>query len=109
MVAAPGSPSSAEMSVTDVEEEEEEKSEIYSHNMTEAMGLTPEDVDKLRKIGVKTVFCLQQDQQNFGKYFGVRLSVPFEELMRRHVVNNSSTLLSTDKLPVVVSKFTPKP
>jgi hypothetical protein len=26
------------MSGTDVEEEEEEKSEIYSHNMTEAMG-----------------------------------------------------------------------
>ncbi|KAJ6983477.1 phosphoglucan phosphatase DSP4, amyloplastic [Populus alba] len=93
--AAPGSPSSAEMSGTDVEEEEEEKSEIYSHNMTEAMGAvltyrhelgmnynfirpdlivgsclqTPEDVDKLRKIGVKTVFCLQQDPDL--EYFGV--------------------------------------
>ena len=22
---------------------------------------TPEDVDKLRRIGVKTIFCLQQD------------------------------------------------
>ncbi|KAG5239626.1 phosphoglucan phosphatase DSP4, amyloplastic [Salix suchowensis] len=84
--AVPSSPSSAEMSGADAEEEEE-KSEIYSHNMTEAMGAvltyrhelgmnynfirpdlivgsclqTPEDVDKLRKIGVKTIFCLQQD------------------------------------------------
>ncbi|XP_021890581.1 phosphoglucan phosphatase DSP4, amyloplastic isoform X1 [Carica papaya] len=77
------------------EKEDEEKSEMYSHNMTEAMGAvltyrhelgmnynfirpdlivgsclqTPEDVDKLRKIGVKTVFCLQQDPDL--EYFGV--------------------------------------
>ncbi|KAF9674943.1 hypothetical protein SADUNF_Sadunf10G0180200 [Salix dunnii] len=86
--ATPGSPSSAEMSGADVEEEEE-KSEIYSHNMTEAMGAgefnnacssmlrlgnwgTPGDVDKLRKIGVKTVFCLQQDPDL--EYFGVDIS-----------------------------------
>ncbi|MBA0571655.1 hypothetical protein Golob_002035 [Gossypium lobatum] len=30
---------------------------------------TPEDVDKLRKIGVKTIFCLQQDPDL--EYFGV--------------------------------------
>uniref|UniRef100_A0A0E0K7M4 AMP-activated protein kinase glycogen-binding domain-containing protein n=1 Tax=Oryza punctata TaxID=4537 RepID=A0A0E0K7M4_ORYPU len=64
-----------------------EKSDTYSTNMTQAMGAvltyrhelgmnynfirpdlivgsclqSPLDVDKLRKIGVKTVFCLQQD------------------------------------------------
>ncbi|KAB5539018.1 hypothetical protein DKX38_016551 [Salix brachista] len=95
--ATPGSSTSAEMSGADVEEEEE-KSEIYSHNMTEAMGAvltyrhelgmnynfirpdlivgsclqTPGDVDKLRKIGVKTVFCLQQDPDL--EYFGVDIS-----------------------------------
>ncbi|KAI5578391.1 hypothetical protein BDE02_08G025300 [Populus trichocarpa] len=95
--AIPSSPSSAEMSGADAEEEEE-KSEIYSHNMTEATGAvltyrhelgmnynfirpdlivgsclqTPEDVDKLRKIGVKTIFCLQQDPDL--EYFGVDIS-----------------------------------
>ncbi|WCJ19218.1 Phosphoglucan phosphatase DSP4 amyloplastic [Euphorbia peplus] len=75
--------------------EEEIKSETYSHNMTEAMGAVltyrhelgmnynfilpdlivgsclqnPEDVDKLRSIGVKTIFCLQQDSDL--EYFGV--------------------------------------
>lgn len=65
----------------------EEKSDVYSTNMTEAMGAvltyrhelgmnysfirpdlivgsclqTPADVDKLRSIKVKTVYCLQQD------------------------------------------------
>ncbi|KAG6765151.1 hypothetical protein POTOM_029169 [Populus tomentosa] len=33
---------------------------------------TPEDVDKLRKIGVKTIFCLQQDPDL--EYFGVDIS-----------------------------------
>ncbi|KAK9168495.1 hypothetical protein Syun_000635 [Stephania yunnanensis] len=73
----------------------EEKSEVYSTNMTKAMGsvLTyrhelgmnynfirpdlivgsclqiPEDVDKLRSIGVKTIFCLQQNSDL--EYFGV--------------------------------------
>ncbi|KMZ69150.1 Dual specificity protein phosphatase 8 [Zostera marina] len=71
----------------DTSEVEEEKSEIYSDNMTQAMGAvltyqhelgmnynficpdlivgsclqTPADVDRLRNIGVKTIFCLQQD------------------------------------------------
>ncbi|CAL5343260.1 unnamed protein product [Camellia sinensis] len=82
--AVSSSTSSTEMENADAEEE---KSEIYSHNMTEAMGAvltykhelgmnynfirpdlivgsclqTPYDVDKLRSIGVKTIFCLQQD------------------------------------------------
>ncbi|KAK9714375.1 hypothetical protein RND81_06G089600 [Saponaria officinalis] len=86
-----GSKSSSEMSETI----EEEKSDVYSSTMTEAMGASltyrhelginynfirpdlivgsclqsPEDVDKLRKIGVRTVFCLQQDPDL--QYFGV--------------------------------------
>ncbi|XP_010524411.1 PREDICTED: phosphoglucan phosphatase DSP4, chloroplastic [Tarenaya hassleriana] len=93
--AVSGSKSSSEMS--DVSKEEE-KSEVYSHNMTEAMGAvltyrhelgmnynfilpdlivgsclqTPEDVDKLRTIGVKTIFCLQQDPDL--EYFGVDIT-----------------------------------
>ncbi|KAL3342715.1 hypothetical protein AABB24_026645 [Solanum stoloniferum] len=71
------------------------KSDTYSHDMTAAMGAvltyrhelgmnynfirpdlivgsclqTPEDVDKLRSIGVKTIFCLQQNPDL--EYFGV--------------------------------------
>ncbi|XXG85352.1 hypothetical protein AAC387_Pa11g0446 [Persea americana] len=84
MKAISGSSSNTEMSGAEVEEK---KSETYSNNMTQAMGAvltyrhelgmnynfirpdlivgsclqSPEDVDKLRKIGVKTIFCLQQD------------------------------------------------
>ncbi|XP_065870887.1 phosphoglucan phosphatase DSP4, amyloplastic isoform X2 [Euphorbia lathyris] len=89
-----GSASSSDTSGADTKEEEK-KSETYSHNMTEAMGAvltyrhelgmnynfirpdlivgsclqSPEDVDKLRSIGVKTIFCLQQDSDL--EYFGV--------------------------------------
>lgn len=75
-----------------------DKSETYSHDMTAAMGAdlayrhelgmnynfirpdlivgsclqTPEDVDKLRTIGVKTIFCLQQDSDL--EYFGVDIA-----------------------------------
>ncbi|KAJ0045124.1 hypothetical protein Pint_05932 [Pistacia integerrima] len=96
-----GSMSSKEMNDSEVEEE---KSDIYSNNMTEAMGAvltyrhelgmtynfirpdlivgsclqTPEDVDKLRQIGVKTIFCLQQnpdlDSFTSSRYFGVDIS-----------------------------------
>ncbi|KAH0686886.1 hypothetical protein KY284_017439 [Solanum tuberosum] len=71
------------------------KSDTYSHDMTAAMGAvltyrhelgmnynfilpdlivgsclqSPEDVDKLRSIGVKTIFCLQQNPDL--EYFGV--------------------------------------
>ncbi|XP_043817081.1 phosphoglucan phosphatase DSP4, amyloplastic isoform X3 [Manihot esculenta] len=37
---------------------------------------TPEDVDKLREIGVKTIFCLQQDPDL--EYFGVDISAIHE-------------------------------
>ncbi|CAA0814422.1 Phosphoglucan phosphatase DSP4- chloroplastic [Striga hermonthica] len=76
----------------------DEKSETYSHDMTAAMGAVltyrhelgmnynfiqpdlivgsclqaPEDVDKLRSIGVKTIFCLQQDSDL--EYFGVDIA-----------------------------------
>ncbi|KAL3838245.1 hypothetical protein ACJIZ3_022836 [Penstemon smallii] len=75
-----------------------EKSETYSHDMTAAMGAvltyrhelgmnynfirpdlivgsclqTPEDVDKLRSIGVKTIYCLQKDSDL--EYFGVDIA-----------------------------------
>ncbi|KAG5400559.1 hypothetical protein IGI04_015166 [Brassica rapa subsp. trilocularis] len=84
--------------VSGVLKEEEEKSDEYSQDMTQAVGAvltyrhelgmnysfirpdlivgsclqTPEDVDKLRKIGVKTIFCLQQDPDL--EYFGVDIS-----------------------------------
>ncbi|CAN1238705.1 Phosphoglucan phosphatase DSP4, amyloplastic [Linum grandiflorum] len=87
-----GSTSSAE-SGEDVKAEE--KSDVYSNNMTQAMGAvltyrhelgmnynfirpdlicgsclqTPEDVDKLRNVGVKTIFCLQKDSDL--EYFSV--------------------------------------
>ncbi|KAI3880089.1 hypothetical protein MKX03_003910 [Papaver bracteatum] len=83
---------------TDDAEVDEEKSEIYSNNMTEAMGAsltyrhelgmnynfirpdlivgsclqTPADVDKLRKIGVKTIFCVQQNSDL--EYFSVDIT-----------------------------------
>ncbi|XP_031502469.1 phosphoglucan phosphatase DSP4, amyloplastic isoform X2 [Nymphaea colorata] len=78
--------SSLDAKMTDLSDREE-KSEIYSSNMTQAMGAvltyrhelgmnynfirpdlivgsclqTPADVDKLRSVGVKTIFCLQQN------------------------------------------------
>lgn len=84
--------SAAEMSGPQVDED---KSDVYSADMTQAMGAvltyrhelgmnynfilpdlivgsclqTPEDVDKLRSIGVKTIFCLQQNSDL--EYFGV--------------------------------------
>ncbi|CAD6252570.1 unnamed protein product [Miscanthus lutarioriparius] len=72
---APGvSTSGAESSAVEMGTE---KSEVYSTNMTQAMGQSPLDVDKLRKIGVKTVFCLQQDSdlEDFDA-FDLRLRLP---------------------------------
>lgn len=94
-----GSTSSAEMDGAKVEEE---KSDAYSQDMTEAMGAvltyrhelgmnynfirpdlivgsclqSPEDVDKLRSVGVKTIFCLQQDPDL--EYFGVDIKAIHE-------------------------------
>ncbi|XP_020694862.1 phosphoglucan phosphatase DSP4, amyloplastic-like [Dendrobium catenatum] len=87
-----GSAQSSEKGGVDLQEE---KSEVYSSNMTQAMGAvltyrhelgmnynfirpdlivgsclqTPSDVDKLIKIGVRTIFCLQQNSDL--EYFGV--------------------------------------
>lgn len=92
--AIPGPKSSSKMSET----EDEVKSDAYSSTMTQAMGAdltyrhelginynfirpdlivgsclqTPEDVDKLRSIGVRTIFCLQQDPDL--QYFGVDIN-----------------------------------
>uniref|UniRef100_A0A803MIR9 Tyrosine specific protein phosphatases domain-containing protein n=1 Tax=Chenopodium quinoa TaxID=63459 RepID=A0A803MIR9_CHEQI len=97
--AVSGSKSSSEMS----EVAEEKKSDVYSDTMTEAMGASltyrhelginynfirpdlivgsclqsPADVDKLRNIGVKTIFCLQQDPdlEDFDG-FDLRMRLP---------------------------------
>ncbi|KAG5557166.1 hypothetical protein RHGRI_007435 [Rhododendron griersonianum] len=96
-VAVSGSASSSKMSNANANVKEE-ISETYSNTMTEAMGAvltyrhelglnynfirpdlivgsclqTPEDVDKLRSVGVKTIFCLQQDSDL--EYFGVDIT-----------------------------------
>ncbi|XP_022743725.1 phosphoglucan phosphatase DSP4, amyloplastic isoform X2 [Durio zibethinus] len=117
-------------------ESEEEKSEVYSHNMTEAMGAvltyrhelgmnynfihsdlivgsclqTPEDVDKLRKIGVKTIFCLQQDPDL--EYFGVDIGAIQDYAKKcgdvEHIRAQIRDFDSFDlrmRLPAVVSKL----
>ncbi|KAH6760435.1 dual specificity protein phosphatase family protein [Perilla frutescens var. hirtella] len=92
--AAPGSVPSTENETSKIDD----KSETYSHDMTAAMGAvltyrhelgmnynfirpdlivgsclqTPADVDKLRAIGVKTIFCLQQNSDL--EYFGVDIA-----------------------------------
>ncbi|GLT70196.1 hypothetical protein SLA2020_422920 [Shorea laevis] len=115
---------------------EGKKSEIYSHNMTEAMGAlltykhelgmnynfissdlivgsclqTPQDVDKLREIGVKTIFCLQQDADL--EYFGVDISAIRDyvktcgdiEHLRAEIRDFDSFDLRM-RLPAVVSKL----
>ncbi|XP_022993330.1 phosphoglucan phosphatase DSP4, amyloplastic-like [Cucurbita maxima] len=136
--AVSGSTSSAEMSGAEVDDAEpkEEKSEIYSHNMTEAMGAvltyrhelgmnynfirpdlivgsclqTPEDVDKLRSIGVKTIFCLQQDPDL--EYFGVDIGAiiaytkTFDDIEHlRAQIRDFDAFDLRLRLPAVVSKL----
>ncbi|PSR98055.1 Phosphoglucan phosphatase DSP4 [Actinidia chinensis var. chinensis] len=129
--AVSGSTSSAEMSNA-----EEEKSETYSSNMTEAMGAvltyrhelgmnynfirpdlivgsclqTPEDVDKLRKIGVKTIFCLQQDPDL--EYFGVDITAireyadTYDDIQHlRAEIRDFDAFDLRMRLPAVVSKL----
>ncbi|KAJ7974971.1 Phosphoglucan phosphatase [Quillaja saponaria] len=129
-----GSTSSAETSGADGKEEE--KSDVYSHNMTEAMGAvltyrhelgmnynfirsdlivgsclqTPDDVDKLRRIGVRTIFCLQQDPDL--EYFGVDINAIQEysktyddsQHLRAEIRDFDAFDLRT-RLPAVVSKL----
>ncbi|KAG6665560.1 hypothetical protein I3843_02G146900 [Carya illinoinensis] len=128
-----GPTSSAETSGADVKEE---KSDTYSNNMTEAMGAvltyrhelgmnynfirpdlivgsclqTPKDVDKLRGIGVKTIFCLQQDSDL--EYFGVDITAIHEytktyddiEHLRAEIRDFDSFDLRK-RVPAVVSKL----
>ncbi|KAH9326190.1 hypothetical protein KI387_006368, partial [Taxus chinensis] len=96
--------SGTDVETSDADETQEEKSEIYSSNMTEAMGAVltyrhemgmnynfvlpdlivgsclqnPADVDRLKDIGVGTIFCLQQDPDL--EYFGVDIGA-----IQRHV------------------------
>ncbi|RVW76212.1 Phosphoglucan phosphatase DSP4, amyloplastic [Vitis vinifera] len=114
----------------------EEKSEIYSNNMTEAMGAvltyrhelgmnynfirpdlivgsclqSPEDVDKLRSIGVKTIFCLQQDSDL--EYFGVDINAiieyanTFDDIQHlRAEIRDFDAFDLRLQLPAVVSKL----
>ncbi|XP_020222556.1 phosphoglucan phosphatase DSP4, amyloplastic [Cajanus cajan] len=131
--AASGSIPSADTSSAD---KEEEKSETYSHNMTEAMGAvltyrhelgmnynfirpdlivgsclqTPEDVDKLHRIGVKTIFCLQQDPDL--EYFGVDINAireyakTFNDIQHlRAEIRDFDAFDLRMRLPAVVSKL----
>ncbi|KAK1313582.1 hypothetical protein QJS10_CPA06g00177 [Acorus calamus] len=133
MNAYSGSTSSAQ---TDGVEVEEEKSEIYSTNMTEAMGAvltyrhelgmnynfirpdiivgsclqTPADVDKLRRIGVKTIFCLQQNSDL--EYFSVDIGAIQEYATQcgdiehcRAEIRDFDAFDLRMRLPIVVSKL----
>ncbi|KAF5466999.1 hypothetical protein F2P56_016875 [Juglans regia] len=128
-----GPTSSAEASGANLKEE---KSEIYSNNMTEAMGAvltyrhelgmnynfispdlivgsclqTPEDVDKLRSIGVKTIFCLQQDPDL--EYFGVDINAirdyakTYDDITHlRAEIRDFDAFDLRKRLPAVVSKL----
>ncbi|XP_061998374.1 phosphoglucan phosphatase DSP4, amyloplastic isoform X1 [Rosa rugosa] len=131
--AVSGSTPSAETSGAEVKEE---KSEVYSNVMTEAMGAvltyrhelgmnynfirpdlivgsclqTPKDVDKLRSIGVKTIFCVQQNSDL--EYFGVDIGAIIEyakefddiEHLRAEIRDFDSYDLRL-QLPAVVSKL----
>lgn len=133
MKAFSGSSSSTEMSGAEVQEE---KSEIYSNNMTQAMGAvltyrhelgmnynfirpdlivgsclqTPDDVDKLRKIGVKTIYCLQQDSDL--EYFGMDITA-IQEYAKQYddIWHYRAEIRDFDpfdlrlRLPAVVSKL----
>ncbi|KAL6648954.1 hypothetical protein ACP70R_013178 [Stipagrostis hirtigluma subsp. patula] len=113
-----------------------EKSDAYSSNMTQAMGAvltyrhelgmnynficpdlivgsclqSPADVDKLRKIGVKTVFCLQQDSDL--DYFGVDIRaiqdycLQFKDIEHcRAEIRDFDAFDLRLRLPAVVSKL----
>lgn len=133
--AVSGSKSNTEMGGADVKEEEE-KSDIYSNTMTEAMGAvltyrhelgmnynficpdlivgsclqTPEDVDKLRSIGVKSIFCLQKDSDL--EYFGVDITAIREYAAKyddiehlRAEIRDFDAFDLRMRLPAVVSKL----
>lgn len=113
-----------------------EKSDTYSTNMTQAMGAvltyrhelgmnynfirpdlivgsclqSPLDVDKLRNIGVKTVFCLQQDPDL--EYFGVDICAIQEYCLQcKDIEHCRAEIRDFDafdlrlRLPAVISKL----
>ncbi|KAM3316665.1 hypothetical protein ACQJBY_034669 [Aegilops geniculata] len=113
-----------------------DKSDTYSTNMTQAMGAvltyrhelgmnynficpdlivgsclqTPSDVDKLREIGVKTVFCLQQDPDL--EYFGVDIRAIQDYCLEckdiehcREEVRDFDAFDLRLRLPAVISKL----
>ncbi|XP_042395298.1 phosphoglucan phosphatase DSP4, amyloplastic-like isoform X2 [Zingiber officinale] len=113
-----------------------EKSDIYSNDMSKAMGSvmtyrhelgmnynfiypsmiigsclqTPLDVDKLRKIGVRTIFCLQQNPDL--EYFGVDISAIREYAFKcgdiehiRAEIRDFDAFDLRIRLPAVVSKL----
>ncbi|KAJ3681897.1 hypothetical protein LUZ60_014470 [Juncus effusus] len=112
------------------------KSDVYSDDMTKAMGAvltyrhelgmnynfirpdlivgsclqTPLDVDKLRKIGVKTIFCLQQDPDL--DYFGVDICAIQQYALQcgdiehcRAEIRDFDAFDLRVRLPLVVSKL----
>ncbi|XP_073000969.1 phosphoglucan phosphatase DSP4, amyloplastic isoform X1 [Typha latifolia] len=131
--AYPGSVSNTEKSSS---QEDDAKSETYSTDMTQAMGAvltyrhelgmnynfirpdlivgsclqTPLDVDKLRKIGVKTIFCLQQNPDL--EYFGVDIGAIQEHALKcddidhyRAEIRDFDVFDLRMRLPAVVSKL----
>ncbi|KAI3705510.1 hypothetical protein L1987_75749 [Smallanthus sonchifolius] len=117
-------------------EDTEEKSDVYSTNMTEAMGAvltyrhelgmnynfitqdlivgsclqTPADVDKLRSIGVKTIYCLQQNSDL--EYFSVDIggireyASTFDDIQHVHAeIRDFDAFDLRLRLPYVVSKL----
>ncbi|CAJ1976644.1 unnamed protein product [Sphenostylis stenocarpa] len=130
--AASGSIPGADKSSVD---KEVEKSETYSHSMAKAMGAvlfykhelgmnynfirpdlivgscpqTPDDVEKLRGIGVKTIFCLQQDSDL--EYFDVDINAIREYAKTHDVQHLRAEIRDFDafdlrmRLPAVVSKL----
>ncbi|GJY76623.1 phosphoglucan phosphatase DSP4, amyloplastic [Tanacetum coccineum] len=121
----------------DIEDaKDEEKSDVYSSNMTEAMGAvltyrhelgmnydfispdlivgsclqTPADVDKLRSIGVKTIYCLQQNSDL--EYFSVDIEAireyasTFSDIQHlRAEIRDFDAFDLRLRLPYVVSKL----
>ncbi|PKA48056.1 Phosphoglucan phosphatase DSP4, chloroplastic [Apostasia shenzhenica] len=114
--AANMSSSSAPSAEKNGAEVQEQKSVLYSNNMTEAMGAdltyrhelgmnynfirpdlivgsclqSPSDVDKLVKIGVRTIFCLQQnsDLEDFDA-FDLRMRLPAVVSKLHRVINRN--------------------
>ncbi|XP_074577385.1 phosphoglucan phosphatase DSP4, amyloplastic-like [Curcuma longa] len=119
-----------------MENADAEKSDIYSNDMSKAMGAamtyrhelgmnynfiypnmivgsclqTPLDVDKLRKIGVRTIFCLQQNPDL--EYFGVDIGAIREYAFKcgdiehiRAEIRDFDAFDLRIRLPEVVSKL----